>query len=123
ISKPTPARANQQRVRRLLQLLDAAQVKQFVTDSPAADLERFGLQNPELKLAYIQDTNRVASFEFGASPTNDPAGIYVRRSSATNIVTVSRELFDELNQPPKEFRDPQLISIDEKQITQLRING
>ena len=46
ISKPTPARANNQRIVDLLRQLQTARVKEFVTDSPTADLERFGLQTP-----------------------------------------------------------------------------
>jgi hypothetical protein len=123
ISKPTPARADSVRLDQLISRLTATQVKQFVTDLPVVDLERYGLQSPALELALLNETNRVTSFQFGSSPANDPGSIYVRRMMHTNIVTVSREIFDELNQPYKAFHDPRLISADTNQLTQIRING
>ena len=124
ITKPTPARANNDRIDQLLRRLYATQVKQFVTDLPVVDLERYGLQSPApLELTFFAETNRVTSFEFGSSPTNDPSSIYVRRMMHTNIVTISRELFDELNQPYKAFHDQWLISIDTNVLTQIRVNG
>jgi len=123
ISKPTPARANDQRITALLQQLSAARVKQFVTDSPTADLERYGLQTPALELSFSLDTNRVAALEFGASPTNDPASVYVRRSNTTNIVLAGRELLDGLSLPYKAFHDPRLISNDPNQLTMIQVKG
>src|SRR5436190_6754936 len=79
IRKPTPARANHQRIVELLQQLQTTRVKEFVTDSPTADLEKYGLQTPELELSFALDTNRVIALEFGTSPTNDPGSVYVRR--------------------------------------------
>jgi hypothetical protein len=123
ISKPTPARANHQRIVELLQQLQTARVKEFVTDSPTADLERYGLQAPELELSFALDTNRVTALEFGASPTNEPASIYVRRLSTTNIVVTDRALFEQLSQPSTAFHDPRLISGDPAQITMIQVKG
>jgi hypothetical protein len=123
ISKPTPARANNELVRQLIQFLTTAQVKNFVTDSPAADLERYGLQKPELELYFALDTNRITGFEFGSSPTNDPSVVYVRRLSTTNIVTVPRQIFEALSLPAKKFHDPRLITIEPSELTQIQVNG
>jgi hypothetical protein len=123
ISKPTPARANHQRITALLQQLSAARVKQFVTDSPTADLEKYGLQTPALELSFSLDTNRVTALEFGASPTNDPASVYVRRVNTTNIVLAGRELLDALSLPYKAFHDPHLISNDPNQFTMIQVKG
>ncbi|HUS34077.1 MAG TPA: DUF4340 domain-containing protein, partial [Verrucomicrobiae bacterium] len=123
ISKPTPARANHQRIVELLQQLQTARVKEFVTDSPTADLEKYGLQTPELELSFALDTNRVTALEFGASPTNDPGSVYVRRLSTTNIVLADRALFDQLSQPSTAFHDPRLISTDPAQITMIHVKG
>jgi hypothetical protein len=123
ISKPTPARANNQRIVELLQQLRAARVKQFVTDAPSADLERYGLQTPSLELWFLSDTNRVTGLEFGASPTNDPSGVFVRRLSTTNIVLAGRELLDALSLPAKAYHDPRLISVDPNQLTMIQVKG
>lgn len=123
ISKPTPARANTERITQILQRLNTTEVKQFVSDSPAADLERYGLQPPELELSFSMDTNRVAALEFGGSPTNDPGSVYVRRPSTTNIVLVARDLLDALNQPHKAYHDPRLLSFDPAQLSSIEVNG
>lgn len=123
ISKPTPGRANNERVLQIIQRLNAARVNQFVTDSLAVDLDRFGLQTPAVELSLSLDTNRVAGFEFGASPTNEPANVYVRRLSATNIVTTGRDLLDALNLAPAEYRDHQLLSAASDQLWIIQVNG
>jgi len=123
LSKPTPARANDPLIRQLFHQLEAARVKQFVTDSPAADLERYGLQTPQLELSFALDTNRVTAFEFGGSPTNDPTSVYVRRLSTTNIVLADRTLLDALSQPAKAFHDPHLISFSPNQVTVLQVKS
>lgn len=123
ITKPTPARANNERITQLLQQLTAARVKQFVTDSFAADLERYGLQTPDLELSFWLDTNRVTALDFGASPTNDPTSVYVRRATTTNIVLVARELFETLSfADRKAYHDPRLLSIDPNSISMIQIN-
>jgi hypothetical protein len=123
LSKPTPARANDPLIRQLFHQIEAARVKEFVTDSPAADLERYGLQAPQLELSFSLDTNRVTAIEFGGSPTNDPGSVYVRRLSTTNIVLTDAELLKALSQPAKTFHDPRLISFDPNQITMLQVKS
>ena len=123
LSKPTPARANDPLIRQLFRQIEETRVKEFVTDSPAADLERYGLQTPQLELSFSLDTNRVNAIEFGGSPTNDPGSVYARRLSTTNIVLVDRALLDALNQPAKTFHDPRLISFDPNQVTLLQVKS
>ena len=72
-------RADQVKVGQLLERLKAAQVVQFLNDDPKGDLERFGLQTPELEVALGEGTNQMERVQFGASPTNDPQLVYARR--------------------------------------------
>ena len=37
-----------------------------------ADLDRYGLQSPDLELSFLQGTNNVAQVQFGASPRTSP---------------------------------------------------
>jgi hypothetical protein len=110
ISKPIPARADQDRISGLLQVVRNARVDGFVTDSPTADLDRYGLQSPDLELSFLQGTNNVAQVQFGASPTNLANEVYARRSANTNIVLVDRRLADFLRQPYKTFHESHLLS-------------
>lgn len=123
LSKPTPARANDALIRQLLHQLQEGRVKEFITDSPTADLERYGLQTPQLELSFALDTNRVTAIEFGASPTNDPTAVYARRLSTTNIVLTDRALLVALNRPAKDFHDPRLISFNANKVTVLQVKS
>ncbi len=123
LTRPLPARADSVKIEQLVQQLNLARVGQFVTDSPSADLERFGLQPPELELNFLQGTNRLLALEFGASPTNDPSHIYARRLSQTNIVTVERSLLEILSLPYKSFHDLHLANVEIDRVDQIEVHG
>ncbi|MHC1769296.1 MAG: DUF4340 domain-containing protein [Verrucomicrobiia bacterium] len=109
--QPMPVRrADFGRVEYLIQQLFRARVTQFVTDNPRDDLEPFGLQAPEAELTLWSGTNAVCQLQFGKSPPNDPAQVYVRRMSHTNVVLIARELGDLVQKPYTEFRDRSLLS-------------
>lgn len=111
ISKPIPARADQERIGGLFRVLKDARVNAFVSDSPGVDLDRYGLQTPELDLVFLQGTNQVMDIQFGASPTNLPTQIFARRSVSSNVVMVDQVLADFLRQPYKNFHDSHLLSL------------
>jgi hypothetical protein len=92
ISKPVPARADQDRVLELLQVLRSAEATDFVTDSAGADLERFGLQAPEVDVSFSADTNRLYSIQFGGSPTNRTNQVFAMLLGQTNVVLAPRNL-------------------------------
>lgn len=110
--KPVPARADQSRMALILERLRAAQVEQFVADGPAVNLEGFGLQNPELELAFLRGTNEIFSVEFGAEVSGQTNRVYARLLGAANVVAVGRELPELLRQPYRTFHDPQLVTLD-----------
>lgn len=107
---PLPARADHERLLTALQQLHATRVKQFVTDNPAADLESFGFQSPELELQLARGTNVLVTLQFGKSPTNDSTLIYARRVGQPAIVTVERQALQPWLIPLNEFRDPHLLT-------------
>lgn len=111
ITRPIPARADQDRIAALLQQLQGAQVNRFITDSAAADLEKFGLQNPEIEISFARGTNRLFGIEFGGASTNDTNQVYARLIGASNVVAVSRGLVDYLRQPYKNFHDAHLMTL------------
>jgi hypothetical protein len=111
ISKPVPARADQERVLQLLQVLRSAEATDFVTDAPGPDLERFGLQAPEVEISFSADTNRLYSIQFGGSPTNRTNQAFAMLLGQTNIVLAPRNLAEYLKQPYKAYHDPRLVTI------------
>src|ERR1041385_1792618 len=103
-------RADNERIEEMVQGLRNIRVQQFESDEPKADLESFGLQNPELQLAFRSGTNLSALLQFGKAATNNPHEVYARRVGQAAIVTVSADLLAPWRLPEK-FRDPYLISL------------
>lgn len=113
ITRPKPAkRANNYRANMLMQYILNWRIAGFVTDDPKADLTPYGLKSPAARIAFRQGTNVLAAVDLGSSPTNNPALVYARRLSHTNVVLVPRQLLDSVNTPFAHFRDEQLLSFN-----------
>ncbi len=112
LTKPMPARADNPKIEHLLHDLKNWLAVAFVTDDPKAELEPLGLQTPDIELVLGQGTNDVAVVQFGKSPTNQPALVYARRLSNTNIVLVPRAVTEPLRQPFSVYRDRRLATFD-----------
>lgn len=104
------ARADTLLVNELLQRLQNLRVTQFVTDNPQADLDAYGLQTPELELAFAAGTNTLASLQFGKSPTNDATLVYARRRGADSVVTVPRESLAPWRASAADFYERRLLN-------------
>ena len=76
--RPSPVRADTDRITGALQRLAGATVTRFVTDDPKADLTAFGLQPADLDLWLGRGTNLLAAVHAGKSPTNDPTQVYAK---------------------------------------------
>lgn len=123
IAKPIQARADTNLIAQLINELQNARVVRFVTDTPHSDLERYGLQTPGLEVSFSLDASKVASLEFGSSPTNEPGLVYVRRSEHTNVVLISRDLVEKLRLPYKSFQDPTLIAFPIARVSSIEVGG
>lgn len=123
LSKPTPARADAAKVETLLRNILGAQVERFVNDNPRADLEPYGLQPPELELAFAVGTNDVLVVQFGKSPTNDPARVFARRMQQTNIVLVSRSALEALQLTAADLRERHLLSFNPAALDTIEVIG
>ena len=122
LTRPMSARADNQRVNLALQQLNTARVTKFVTDDPKADLESFGLSAPQLEVALMQETNLVAAYQFGRSPTNDSTQVFARRLGLSTIVTVSGDLLELWRGQLNQFRDPHVVSFT-RPVDQLEFSG
>lgn len=122
LSRPQQ-RADQAKVGALFDKIRQARALDFVTDDPKADLEAYGLQPPVLELWFGQGTNHTQRVQFGRSPTNDPASIYARRLSQTNIVLVPKTLLETLHTPFTELRDRRLVAFNPAAVDLIEVRG
>lgn len=122
ITRPVPVRADQERISGLFEILRGTQVAGYVTDLPT-DLERFGLQNPEVELLFLHDTNRVYAIEFGAPLTNAPGMIHARLLGNSNIVAVPIDAANLLRQPYKNFHETQLVELQPGRVDRVMISS
>ena len=127
LSKPTIARADPTKVIALLQKLLSTQVSQFVSDNPRADLEQYGLQPPEAEVTFLVGSNEqyTATFavQFGRSPTNDPAVVYARRPTTTNIVLVPKTSLEAVQISHSDVRDLHLTSFPPQLVDSIEVIG
>jgi hypothetical protein len=123
LGKPMQARANQTKTGQLLLSLLEARVNRFVTDDPAADPARYGCAPPELELVLGVGTNDLLTVQFGRSPTNEPALVYARCLSHTNVVLVRRDLVESLRAPYTELRDRHLFNFEPAVVQQIEVAG
>jgi hypothetical protein len=123
VTRPTPARADPVKFSSLLRKIESAQITQFVTDNIRADLEPYGLQPPELEVAFGEGTNDLVVVQFGRAPPNDPSVVYVRRMAQTNIVLASREILDAFQTTFSELRDLHLVALPPNGPDSIEVTG
>jgi hypothetical protein len=82
LSAPIKMRADQASVQRILSIIAAKSKDKIIS----TDLEKFGLNNPELKLKLIRDKNSVEEFTFGThNPVTDEQ--YVEHRNVVYLVS------------------------------------
>lgn len=125
--KPTYARADTAKVVAMIEKLRGAQVSQFVTDNPRADLELYGLQPPEAEISFLGGSNEqyVVQFaiQFGGSPTNDSTVVYARRTTTTNVVLVPKTVLEAVQLSHGDMRDLHLATFEPGAINAVEVIG
>ena len=96
LQPPPPKRADNARIRQLIDFWRQWPVQGFVTDDPGARLEDFGLLKPELELAFAKGTNDLLSVQFGKAPETLPQSVYARFVQSSNIVVAASHFLDPL---------------------------
>ena len=107
---PLDARADSEQVNDSLEKLSALRATRFVADGPNIDWDSFGLQTPDLSLAFKSGTNMPLALAFGKSPTNDAAHVYTRRNDEQTVATTAKDLLDPWRASYETFRDRHLFS-------------
>ena len=109
MSAPYKARADQGSVQRILSIIAASSIEKFTAD----DLEKFGLNTPELKIKLIGKTNE--EFIFGThNPVTDEQ--YIAHKNAVYLITGNYS--EAASTQAVELIDKSAISIEEaKQVS------
>jgi len=128
LTKPITARADPAKFEVLLRRLLSTQILRFITDSPRADPEPYGLQPPEAEIAFLAGSNEQYTtqfaVQFGKSPTNEPSTVYARRLTTTNIVLVPRAVLDSLQQISHgDLRDLHLANFQPNAVDAIEVSG
>lgn len=111
ITKPFVARADNVRIKGMIQQWRTWPVAGFVSDNPpVTELERFGFKPPELELLLGQGTNTIFGLQFGNTFTDNPDYIFAFRSANTNLVLTPQSLLEPLRGVITEFRDRRLLT-------------
>jgi hypothetical protein len=110
MNRPLRARVNQNRLLEALHQLHTVRVAEFVTDDPNADLDAYGLQPPEVEVAFLRGTNAVARLFFGR--TNAVGHVFARRHGLPGVVALPAEPLQTWRQAGfDDFRDRHLITL------------
>lgn len=86
LTAPYKARADKESAARMISIIAAkSKEKLAITNANSADLEKFGLNNPRLKLKLMRPDNSIAQFDFGAhNPVTDEQ--YVLHDNAVFLI-------------------------------------
>lgn len=127
LHSPLQARADSPKILHLLEKLQSLQAAGFVAEETAVDLSGYGLHTsaltPALELSFLSKTNPVFVLQMGASPTNHPELVYVRRQKPANIITVPKEPLLLWQAAYTNFLDHHLISCPADQIDSIEVHG
>jgi hypothetical protein len=122
MTRPLAARADNGRIAEALERLQTAQVSQFTTDNPKADLTSFDLQPADLDLWMGRGTNFVTALHVGKNPTNDASLVYARRDDWNAIATTAQEPLAPWFGTVNDFRDPYLLELSAP-VAEIEVRG
>ena len=122
MTAPLTSRADNERINVLLHALDELRAGRFVTDSTNTDLQQFGLQPPELQIAFAQGTNRIARLELGKGADTNGSQIFLRRADMNSVVTVPKKSLTPWYEPREKFRDHHLVGFTQR-VDEIEVRG
>lgn len=108
---PLQARADSEHINAMLRQLQSANVAQFVTDDPKAELTAYGLRPAEMDLWFGADTNFSAGLHLGQSVQDNTAQIYARRAGWNAILKTAKEPLTPWYGTVNSFRDTNLLEL------------
>ncbi len=123
LTKPLPSRASNEKTTVLLSRLLQSRVHYFVTDATATDMQKFGLQTPELELTLGRETNVLDTIEVGDSPTNLPKMVFVRHANDSGVYLLDKDLFEPWRASHNDFRERRLLTATNTLVRRIAVSG
>jgi hypothetical protein len=123
MTSPQQAHADAEKVADLLKQTAALRVTKFETDEPQADLESFGLQNPDMEISFANGTNNLVTLQIGHSPTNDPTQVFARLQNENHIVRIPRAPLEIWRSSPSNFVDRRIVTTPLDGVSQIEVHG
>ena len=120
--RPQPARADSLRIVTALQQLRTAQVSQFVSDEPKADLTTFGLEPAALDVWLGHGTNLLTAIHAGKDVAGNPGQMFARREGLNAIVATAKEPLAPWRGSVIDFRDPHLLELTAP-VAEIEVHG
>jgi Domain of unknown function (DUF4340) len=111
ISQPFSDLADAAAANRLVSELTALRAREFVHSNE--DLAALSLQPPLYRVSLTGDKGVVTSVDFGAT-RSDGDTVYARREG--QVLTVERDIVDELSKESEPFRSTSLVSFDRSEV-------
>lgn len=123
ITKPLEARANSPLIESLIQKVLDTQIQAYVADYAGAQLEAYGLNQPQAELAFGMGEVDQMTLRFGPVTQENPDLCLVYRLPQENVVLVDRQLVDDLQAPFVAFRDVRVMDLNPSRIGSVDIKS
>ncbi|MDA2930566.1 DUF4340 domain-containing protein [Acidobacteria bacterium AH-259-O06] len=118
LESPLQERADQSSVSSLLSKLEFAEAQEFVSEQPE-ELKSYGLDKPKVKVRVRQEgEDRWRTLELGKKKEED---YLARNPDRSPVFTVKEDVFEKLNEKVWEFRDKEVLDVEQDQVAQLII--
>ena len=118
LEAPLEERADQSAVSGLLSALEFGQIQNFVSEEPET-LQSYGLAKPKVWIRVRQEAeDRWRALEIGQKKEE---AFLARNPDRSPVFTVKEDLFEKITQDVWEFRDKDVIDIEQDQIADLLI--
>ena len=121
LESPVQEAADQSAVSGLLSSLEFAEAKQFVAEE-SDELDRFGLEQPQLRVRYQQEgQDQWETLELGNEFEGAEDQYLARNAARSPVFSIGKEVRDKLVQELWEFRDKDVIDVDQDEIAAVTV--
>jgi len=123
IQKPFPARADQDKVKELLDRIKDLVIKDPISNDVEAgglDLDEYGLKKPRASVTVHLKGKAPMALLFG-NKSIDSASVYTMKKGDKGVFLIGTALYDDANKAVDDFRDKDALSLDKDLLMKVRL--